>query len=772
MAQESSSANLARIGTRNASPVNITGIGAKAVSGAFSGLLSLTSDAVISFDGAGTILLANDAARALFRHHGDFLVGLDVRDLFVAPKHPQAGNFTPDDLPFACDGTTSHVVVSTRDGAACPLVLRCDSVRAPGDTYLLVAHRDNSQEEMAAEHERLVSELSQANHRLSGTLKIVLGTLDSPDVGTLFDRVLNGITQTMDASGTMVYIAEGDGFYLSGTSDSLAEKNLCSYLPHPRATNALGSHIKDALRLRVLPPEGADLRQGRLSRRAVLDEETHEIFKVAARYVPPFVSFLMVPVWFSGRVIAVFFVGWDALHPTRKEDARLLDSVGQYLSVQLMGAFAAMRAQRRDKLSACSTALRERLMAAEALDTDEVCRVMNAAADELDARFISLVLPREESGQVAHSTVVSGAAAAGTHAGAAAPTAPGTLSDGRGFSPSEAAVAELEQTASGAGGVWPLDDSSELAKSLQDAGEDLSRALMVDFAATLEPRLVCVFARSAGTEPFEDQELAFLRRLGEDVSELVANREESAQNKRISQALQSGMKNELAHIDGISAQGLYSSATKSAFVGGDFYALTQLPGRQACIVMGDVSGKGVEAASVSAAVKTALGAYAWEGFTPARMVRSLNDFLLGFSRLETFVTLFVGIVDLDAATLTYCSAGHPPAILLRADSGEYTTLNVQSGVVGAFLDMSYQDGCEKISEGDLLLLYTDGTTEARSPSGDFFGEDGLKEAVMREAEVGFDGICDRLLARLDTFTNNATDDDVAMVALRFDEVGE
>lgn len=98
-------------------------------------------------------------------------------------------------------------------------------------------------------------------------------------------------------------------------------------------------------------------------------------------------------------------------------------------------------------------------------------------------------------------------------------------------------------------------------------------------------------------------------------------------------------------------------------------------------------------------------------------------------------------------------------------------LGVQSGVVGAFHDMRYRDGSVDLAAGDILLLYTDGTTEARARDGAFFGEDGLRDVVLREVPRGFDGLLDRLLAEVDAFTGNSLDDDVAMVALRFDEVG-
>ena len=100
-------------------------------------------------------------------------------------------------------------------------------------------------------------------------------------------------------------------------------------------------------------------------------------------------------------------------------------------------------------------------------------------------------------------------------------------------------------------------------------------------------------------------------------------------------------------------------------------------------------------------------------------------------------------------------------------------LDVQSGVVGAFADISYQDGVVGVGEGDVLMLYTDGTTEARDPGGAFFGEQGLRDMLMRESapDKPFEGFLDRLLATLDAFTGQRLDDDVAMVAVRFDELG-
>ena len=293
---------------------------------------------------------------------------------------------------------------------------------------------------------------------------------------------------------------------------------------------------------------------------------------------------------------------------------------------------------------------------------------------------------------------------------------------------------------------------------------------LVDFGLLGSSRCMCIFVRDETSTRLDSADLNFLSRLAHDIHDTTTNDQRHARDQHIAQALQTGMTNELQQVEGITAQGIYSSATQTATIGGDFYDLIRLPKCRACVIMGDVSGKGVEAASVSAAVKTALRAYAWQGLMPAVQVRLLNRFLLSFSRVETFATLFIGIIDLQKGVITYCSAGHPPAMLIRASTGTIEQLNVQSGAVGAFSEMSYTDGTTELFEGDILVLYTDGTTEARAQDGSFFGEDGLMDALLRERSQGIQGLPQRLLDRLDAFTSQHLQDDVAIVGLRFDDV--
>lgn len=736
------------------------------VAATLSQLLRLTSDAVIVFNMEGMVLLANEEAESLFAKVDGTIAGLDVRFLFTPANQENLQKpFSVESLPFAIDGSTSTVAAPAQDGTSQVLSVRADYVGAPTQAIVLTASKLRDLSSPMHDDERMVLDLRRANKRLSGALQIVLDTLDSEDMGQLIERVLEELSETVEADGALIYLAEQDGYHLHGATESLKSESL-NRIPRYFAFNSslerLTFYSEHALRLHTMPLNSGALKQGRVKKRNLVNEETREVITVDASHLPPFTSFLVVPVWFGGHIVALIEVGWERKRALLVEDARLLDSIANYLSVQLVGALSAMRTQRRDTLREALARVRQGLLHSaaegEKISGERLQQVMRSVGTDLNAQVFSVDCCEVTGNVTLHALGAEQAAAAvdGAQDGGKQIALPSTV-EGLKTGEGEASVKEVEL-------------ESELSRALAAQGLPCKGAVLFlgKFAGEQHTWL---FLREENAEPLNDIELDFLDRVMLLVHSLAVGAEESQQNKHISQALQSGMKNELQQVEGISAEGIYSSATADAFVGGDFYSMIKLPGRRACIIMGDVSGKGIEAASISSAVKTALSAYAWEGRTPARMVATLNEFLLGFSRVETFATLFVGIVDLATSSLTYCSAGHPPAILVSAQSGDAELLDVQSGVVGAFHDMEYKNGTVRLHEGDILLLYTDGTTEARSPEGAFFGETGLRDMIMNEVPRGFDGLLNRFLSTLDRYTGRRLDDDVAMVALRFDELG-
>ena len=736
-------------------------------------LLRLTSDAVIVFNMEGTVLLANEEAETLFVKVGSTLAGMDVRFLFTPANQENLQKpFSIDDLAFAIDGSTSMVTAPAHDGTSQVLSIRADYVGAPTQAIVLTASKLRELSSPMQDDERMVLDLRRANKRLSGALQIVLDTLDSEDMGQLIERVLEELSETVEADGALIYLAEQDGYHLHGVTESLKSASygvIPRYFAFNSSLERLTFYSEHALRLHTMALNSENLKQGRVKKRNLVNEDTREVITVDASHLPPFTSFLVVPVWFGGHIVALIEVGWERKRALLVEDARLLDSIANYLSVQLVGALSAMRTQRRDALREALARVRQGLLHSaadgEKISGELLQQVMRSVGTDLSAQVFSVDCCEVTGNITLHALGAEQAF------GAAQDNMQGMASqqDG-GKQVALPSTVEGLKTGEGEASVKEVELDSELSRALAVQGLPCKGAVLFlgKFAGEQHTWL---FLREENAEPLSDIELDFLDRVMLLVHSLAVGAEESQQNKHISQALQSGMKNDLQQVEGISAEGIYSSATADAFVGGDFYSMIKLPGRRACIIMGDVSGKGIEAASISSAVKTALSAYAWEGRTPARMVATLNEFLLGFSRVETFATLFVGIVDLASSSLMYCSAGHPPAILVSAQSGEAELLDVQSGVVGAFHDMEYKNGTVRLNEGDILLLYTDGTTEARSPEGAFFGETGLRDMIMDEVPRGFDGLLNRFLSTLDRYTGRRLDDDVAMVALRFDELG-
>lgn len=528
---------------RNGLSLRVEGLGDRSVAGVLSALLSLTADAVLAFDDAGRVLMSNEQAR-LVLPLGKEGVGVDVRSLF-----PPAVGVTPEEpfdvaaLPFSCDGTAASVVTLNSAGAREDLLVRCEEVGTAGRTYLLVATTADPRRAREQENDRLVRELSRANKRLSGTLGIVLGTLDSTDVSELFRRVIEEITSTMEAWGTTFYVVDSDGYHLQGTSESLSGVRVPRYVTRAGAQRARILKSGHATRLRVLAPEREALRRGHVDMREVVDEQTREVFKVRSRNLPPFASFIAVPVWFNGRVIALIEVGWAEAHPTRREDGELLDAVAQYLSVQLVGAVSAMRAKREERLQESASSIREGLMSAGELSDESVRAALAEAADALDASCFGLDLNAYQE-----QTVVL------------------RLPDGE----SRSVPLDLRGMGGSAAGdvaqALRVPEDGPLAEALRSLGLP-GRGVVVDAGRVAGMRPCALFVRLGDSEPLDEVDAAFLARVAQDMRGLAEGAEAREQDRRISQALQTGMRNELQQVEGITAQGIYSSATQQAVIG-------------------------------------------------------------------------------------------------------------------------------------------------------------------------------------------------------------
>jgi serine phosphatase RsbU (regulator of sigma subunit)/integral membrane sensor domain MASE1 len=156
---------------------------------------------------------------------------------------------------------------------------------------------------------------------------------------------------------------------------------------------------------------------------------------------------------------------------------------------------------------------------------------------------------------------------------------------------------------------------------------------------------------------------------------------------------------------------LYEPADGAQGLGGDWYDIMALPNRRTYLAVGDIVGHGLLAVEDMAQLRSAGRAFAHQGQSPAGLMADLNRFTADVGRGE-FATMVAAIFDHDSNRLSYCSAGHPPPLLRRSDSGEVIRLSDASGtVLGPFEESAYTESTVQVRPGDVLVMYTDGLVE-------------------------------------------------------------
>ncbi len=207
---------------------------------------------------------------------------------------------------------------------------------------------------------------------------------------------------------------------------------------------------------------------------------------------------------------------------------------------------------------------------------------------------------------------------------------------------------------------------------------------------------------------------------------------------------------------------VYLPAGVEADIGGDYYDVFRGPVGSIFMVMGDVCGKGVVAATKTSMIKYMTRGLVAAGLGPARVLAEVNKAIADSGDATDIVTLWVGVLDVASGTLRYANGGHPPALLKRAD-GTLERMSPTGALLGAMADAPYDEEEQEIGEGDIVLLYTDGVTEARRGN-KFFGEGRVRHALKRGHDA--DSVTQELLSSLDRFVPGAIRDDAAVLAVR------
>ena len=252
-----------------------------------------------------------------------------------------------------------------------------------------------------------------------------------------------------------------------------------------------------------------------------------------------------------------------------------------------------------------------------------------------------------------------------------------------------------------------------------------------------------------------------------DISKL--NREKAMQETElnIAREIQNGFLEPTSfHTESVN---IHSCMQPARDVGGDLYDYRILSDGSICVIIADVSGKGVSAALFMANAITLLRQYAESGLSPSRIMVEYNNHLAKHNPNMMFITTFIGIYHPETGELVYSNAGHNPPYLLSDRLIEIeSTFEAAAGI---FEDEQYTERRIKMKPGDTLFLYTDGVPEAKSTDDSLYGDDRLKDTLSNNLQKPGEVILSSVLESVKAFSENAEQsDDITILTMTIPEI--
>jgi sigma-B regulation protein RsbU (phosphoserine phosphatase) len=221
---------------------------------------------------------------------------------------------------------------------------------------------------------------------------------------------------------------------------------------------------------------------------------------------------------------------------------------------------------------------------------------------------------------------------------------------------------------------------------------------------------------------------------------------------------------DLPSLDGWQVAAALQAARETS---GDFYDVFPLPNGKLGLLVADVSDKGMGAALYMAVARTLLRTYAHEYHTrPDYVLRVANRRILADTQAGLFVSVFYAVVDPYSGTLSYASAGHCPAFLLRLNQDQPEMLRRTGMVLGVMEGGAWQQESVAMEPGDALVLYSDGVTDAQNAGAEFFGEERLHATICAHKGDPASQLQEAILAAVHQFTGDTSRfDDITVLVL-------
>jgi sigma-B regulation protein RsbU (phosphoserine phosphatase) len=249
-------------------------------------------------------------------------------------------------------------------------------------------------------------------------------------------------------------------------------------------------------------------------------------------------------------------------------------------------------------------------------------------------------------------------------------------------------------------------------------------------------------------------------RLHEEVLEKRRLEGEVVIGQRIQRTFLPDRNPEVPHFD------ISGANYSSDLVGGDYYDYIRIADHHLGIVIGDVSGKGIAAALIMASFRASLIAEIRNNYAIRTVLTKVNKLLWESVEPDRFVTAIYGVLDVENRRFTYVNAGHNPAVLYRPAENRFDALDATGPLLGTFEAATFKERQVEIASGDLLVLYTDGVTEAMDTVGDLFGEARLQDVIRARKDDTAAGVVRGIWEAVRAFRAGDQDDDLTIVAVK------
>lgn len=259
-------------------------------------------------------------------------------------------------------------------------------------------------------------------------------------------------------------------------------------------------------------------------------------------------------------------------------------------------------------------------------------------------------------------------------------------------------------------------------------------AALIPGSATAVLGAIVVF----GNRPFVlgIDEAEALQVLAAQSATAIANAQRFERQRRVARSLQAGLlRTDMPVMESCQMHATYEPASSESDIGGDYFDAFDLPDGRVAMVVGDVSGKGAEAAAHTAMAKYMLRAFAIRNPGPSSVLFHLNNALVQGLEEDKFTTLMYAVIDPQSNRCRLALGGHPSPLVYRAKTEKVEVLEAEGGIVGAFPDERFDQIEFDIGPGDVLLAYTDGLIEARTPDGEMYGRECVMESLLRNAHL-------------------------------------